>query len=168
MEEEYNTERLQCEAEARIEGQQEQRLMETEEVEQKVICLKGLRELKDQLRIQYDEKLKEFTDANATLIKDIGSVEEDIADHENTLREYAVLKFHETGKKKLDFGLGVMVRKVLEYEQSEAFEWAKKHNMALQLNKSAFEKIAKVQEIPGVEIKEKPIGTIPSKFEVDK
>ena len=60
-------------------------------------------------------------------------------------------------------GVAVQVKEVLEYDEAAAFEWAKATGMALipqSLDRSAFEKIAKVTDLPFVVKKEVPAATI--------
>jgi len=64
--------------------------------------------------------------------------------------------------KKLPFGLGVRVSQTLFYDANTAFQWATEHNMALSLDKPAFEKIAKVSAPDFVTVEEVISVTLPS------
>lgn len=63
-------------------------------------------------------------------------------------------------------GVGIRERTVLTYDNKVAFDWAKAHKMALKLDTSAFEKIAKVDPPDFVKITTEPQATIASVLEV--
>ena len=73
----------------------------------------------------------------------------------------ALNEYNNTGIKTLYGGIGIRVMQRLEYNPTRAIEWAKKHSIALMLDKKAFEKIAKIEDISFVTKKEVPIVTIP-------
>ena len=60
----------------------------------------------------------------------------------------------------------IRILKKLEYEEAEALKWAKDHNMALSLDKRAFDKIAKADPMDFIKINEIPQATLPSVIEV--
>ena len=80
--------------------------------------------------------------------------------HELTLKAYA-----ETGNKVPAVGVGIRERTVLTYDNKIAFDWAKAHKMALKLDTSAFEKIAKADPPDFVKITTEPQATIATELE---
>ncbi len=84
----------------------------------------------------------------------------DCAEAEDELRALAIKTYEETGDKAIAPGIGIRVRTVLGYLASEAMEWAMEHKLALKLDSSAFEKIAKTSHLPFVTISEEPQATI--------
>ena len=62
---------------------------------------------------------------------------------ETTLRELTLKAYAETGDKHPAVGVGINVTTTYEYTPADALKWAKEHNLALTLDKTAFEKIAK-------------------------
>ena len=79
----------------------------------------------------------------------------------------ALDQYKQTGEKTLDHGVKIMVRKTLEYDQAAALNWAKDHGLALSLDKRAFEKIAKAQELEIVEYGEKAVAAIPQEIKIE-
>ncbi len=84
---------------------------------------------------------------------------------EATLRETALQTYAEVGEKAVAPGVGIRVRTVLNYESKEAMEWAVKHELALKLDPSAFEKIAKTSNLSFVTITEEPTATIAAELQ---
>jgi len=84
---------------------------------------------------------------------------------EDKLREMTVQSYMETGNKSILPGIGIRVRTILGYLASEAMEWAMEHKIALKLDTSAFEKIAKTSNLPFVSITEEPQATIATQLE---
>jgi len=79
---------------------------------------------------------------------------------EDKLRELVLKAYAETGDKAPAVGVGIRERTVLTYDNKIAFDWAKAHKMALKLDTSAFEKIAKVDPPDFVKITTEPQATI--------
>ena len=82
---------------------------------------------------------------------------------EDELRKLALQFYSDTGEKQVALGVGIRVRSVLNYEVKDAFAWALEHKFALELDKSAFEKMAKIapETRPSfVTITEEPQATI--------
>lgn len=131
-----------------------------------LLNIKAYREQKAQLKDKYNELMDQFKAANKDLIEQIDQASEKLDQEENKLRDLALQKYAETGEKKLDFGVSIRVKKILEYDQGEAFKWAKEHSLALSLDKKAFESIAKTQDLEIVKIREEPQATIPQNIEV--
>lgn len=92
----------------------------------------------------------------------VNRLKEILADAERRLREAALAQYEATGAKKLPHGVGVKIATRMIYDAAAAFEWAKSHDMALQLDKTAFEKIAKASPMEFVEFVEVPTATLPT------
>jgi len=120
-------------------------------------------ELNNRKKYAYEQYLSE----NEELFSKIQEKDYDIAELTENIKLMALNKFKETGEKKLDFGVGIQVRKVLEYDDKEALKWAKDHGLALSLNKTAFKKFANADPMDFVNIKENVIATLPAKFKLD-
>ena len=79
---------------------------------------------------------------------------------EATLRTLALDTYEHTGIKQVATGIVVRVMTKLNYDIKVAFDWAKSHKMALKLDTSAFEKIAKADPPDFVKITEEPQATL--------
>ncbi len=79
---------------------------------------------------------------------------------EDQLREMTIQAYAETGNKAPEIGVGIRVRTILDYEPQDAMMWAVEHKLALKLDTSAFEKIAKTNNLPFVTISEEAQATI--------
>jgi len=79
---------------------------------------------------------------------------------EAKLRGLALLAYARTGEKSVAPGIGIRVKTVLGYLASDALDWAIEHKLALKLDSSTFEKIAKTSNLPFVSITEEPTATI--------
>jgi len=66
--------------------------------------------------------------------------------------ESAKKEFKETSNKKLLGGIGIREVKEYGYCEEDAFKWAKEHSLCLQLDKKAFEGLAKTQNFDFVEV----------------
>lgn len=96
----------------------------------------------------------QFLFANEDLAKTI------CQEAEGTLREMTLQAYVETGNKTPEVGVGIRVRTILGYEGKEAMDWAMEHKLALKLDTTTFEKIAKTSNLPFVTISEEPQATI--------
>lgn len=79
--------------------------------------------------------------ANAELVKDVSQLTTQLTIEEKQLRWLAVKVFWDTGNKRPAPGVSIRESTDLEYSQTDALAWAKKHDLALALDKKAFEKI---------------------------
>jgi len=125
--------------------------------------MKRLNELKQELK----DKKEAFEFENKDLIELIENSSETINNLKSTLTENAINDFRETGQKKLLGGLGIRQGISLKYDEKFAFDWAKEHDLCLQLNKKEFEKLAKTQDISGVTKEEKITVTFPKEIVFD-
>lgn len=135
-------------------------------MKEELLKLKSLRTKKDNLKQVLDSRLKQFNEANADLIVDIEESGNQMFELELSIREQAIKEYEETNNKKLDFGVGIRIMNKLVYDSSLALEWAKRHNLALCLDKKVFESVAKSQTLLFVEKKEVVTATIPKEIKV--
>ena len=111
-------------------------------------------------RASVDLSKQVWEDDNKALIADSRDAAEGVTVAEAALREMALLAYAETGNKAPAPGVGIRVVARLDYDLRAALAWAKEHDMALSLDKRAFEKIADVQEIACVRKSEEATATI--------
>lgn len=76
------------------------------------------------------------------------------------LREMTLVAFLQTGEKTPEVGVGIRVKPILSYDSHKAMDWAVKHELALKLDVSNFEKIAKTSNLPFVTITDDVTATI--------
>ena len=117
----------------------------------------------------YNEAIRElkvvWEDYNKVILEEAAKQKEELTASEKALRELAVTTFVETGEKTVAPGIGIRVKQVLSYEPKEAMDWAVKHELALKLDSSAFEKIAKTSDLPFVIFTEEPTATIATELQ---
>lgn len=113
-------------------------------------------------KAEWDALVAAFEEANRNVKDSLAATKDALADAERRLREAALAQYEATGTKKLPHGVGVKIATRMNYDASAAFEWAKSHNMALQLDKTAFERIAKASPMEFVEFVEMPTATLPT------
>ncbi len=123
--------------------------------------LKKTRELITSLKEKRDKILEEAK--KDPVFKEIEVLEGEKSDLEFSIKEKALEKYYEAGEKKIG-QIGIRIMKDLIYDEDEAFRWAKEHELCLNLHKKDFERLAKTQDLKFVEIKERPIATIPTKI----
>lgn len=75
-------------------------------------------------------------------------------------------EFEKTGEKKLLGGIGIRVKKTIDYNPKEAFEFAKEKGLFLQLDKRAFEKAAPDLGVDFVKVTEEPGVTFPKEIKL--
>ena len=103
------------------------------------------RHLVCQLTDEYDRERKAWQESHAELCESYDTAKADLMEQEQTLRDTVVPVYQQTGNKAPAPGVGVRIITELAYEPAQALDWAKSHEMALALDKRAFESIAKVQ-----------------------
>ena len=102
----------------------------------------------------------EWETQHADLLNSVGLLGQQQGEAETRLRELTLQAYAETGNKAPAEGVGIRERTVLTYDGKVAFDWAKAHKMALQLDKKAFEKIAKADTPDFVKVSTEAIATI--------
>lgn len=131
------------------------------------------KELKEQINAVVEARVavKEATELRASEYQKWLKTNQHLFDFENnakfdcqeaeaTLRNLALETYAVTGDKAVALGIGIRVKTVLNYEDKEAMSWAMEHKLALKLDFSAFEKIAKTSNLMFVTITEEPQATI--------
>jgi len=101
---------------------------------------------------------------NASLLESLNSIRESCTEAESLLRELTLKVYHETGDKRPAEGVAIREITKLDYDPKQAFDWALHHEMALKLDVSAFEKIAKTSPPGFVTIRTDPQATIASEL----
>lgn len=102
---------------------------------------------------------------NTLILDRVKLTTEAMREAEDKLRELTLLAYSKTGNKAPASGVGIRVKTILSYLVKEAMEWAMEHKLALKLDSSAFEKIAKTSNLPFVTITEEPTATIATQLE---
>lgn len=110
---------------------------------------------------QFQEEHKILFDLAANAIKG----QEEAEAH---LRTMTLMSYAETGNKTPAPGVGIRIISKLDYKPETAFEWAVNHKMALKLDVTAFEKIAKASPLEFVTTREEAQATISQNLEVVK
>lgn len=121
-----------------------------------------LNALKQELKNAKDD----FDMENKALIENIEIRFAEMDSYKSGLKERALVDFQETGNKKLLGGIGIREGTSLRYDDILAFNWAKKHDLCLQLDKKEFEKLAKTQDINGVIKEDKITVTFPKEIKL--
>lgn len=151
-----------------------QAMKEGEDLKGKISILAELRETQKQLDQQYYEVFQRFQEQNKDLIESRENMKKTVGETEQWIRQTALEIYGVTHEKKLAGGIGIKIMTQYNYEEQKAYDWAIEHNMALALDKKAFESIVKIQKpeqmktngIDFVEILEKPIATIPKEIKL--
>lgn len=118
----------------------------------------------EHFKLELKAKREAFEAENIELIDHIYTSQEQLDNHKEVITEQAKEEYEATSQKKLLGNIGIRITKVLTYELSEALSWAKKHDMALCLDKKIFEKIAKTDPLPFVNISEDATVTFPKEI----
>jgi len=132
------------------------------EIKEKLMELKSALETEEKINGEISAKRLEFEEHNKLLFLKQTKVRETITECKGVLSTDAEAGFRADGLKKRFGGIGIRVGELLIYNEKTAFDWAKVHQLCLNLNKKEFEKIAKTQEIDFVKKEEKITVTFPS------
>jgi len=114
----------------------------------------------------YDKRMSEFKETNKELVLALEENHSNTGIVESTIRDIALDQYASTKEKQICFGVGIKVMKELIFDDNNALNWAKQTGLCLMLNTPAFKKIAKVQALDFVVIKDKPTATLPSKIDL--
>jgi len=138
-----------------------------------------LEQLKEQIRIVVDARRRaqvasdakaaariEWETQNRGLLDEAIATAEQVTDAESRLRELTLQVYSETGDKAPMVGVGIREMTRLEYDKTAAFNWAVEHVMALKLDTSAFEKIAKASPLAFVKVSQEAQATIATQLEI--
>ncbi len=131
-----------------------------------------LSELK--LALEKEEKINEelraartqFEETHKALFDSQAEVREVISECKEVLTENALAGFAADGEKKRLGGVGIRVSKQLLYDGDLALSWAKEKDLFLQLDRKAFENVAKTGELDFVKIEEVPKVTFPKQIQI--
>ena len=138
-------------------------MISKEKLNKYVEVTKEFSELKDTLL----QKQLLFDLENKSLLEKLVSTKDKINDLTTSIKEDGLIEFQETHLKKLTGGLGVRIMTELEYDEDKAFNWAKEHNLCLELNKKEFKNISKTQKLDFVVRFEKIIITFPKEIKLE-
>ena len=108
---------------------------------------------------------QKWLEANQSLLDNESDTKNVCQKAESTLRELTLQAYAATGNKAPVDGVGIREVTKLEYDTKVAFNWAVEHSMALKLDTSGFEKIAKVSPPEFVRIFQEPQATIATNLE---
>ena len=135
-------------------------------------------QIKEQIKVVVDARQKaqvasaavlasrlEWEGQNKKLIDLAIARAEQVTDVEFLLRELTLEAYAETGNKAPVVGVGIREVTKLGYDKTEAFKWAIEHAIALKLDTSAFEKIAKASPLDFVYVYQEPMATIATQLE---
>lgn len=139
-----------------------------EEVKEQINAVVEARKKARELKSQRDALLEEWNKANQELFDALTQAGAEVAEVEAKLRNLALISYEETGEKAVAPGVGIRVMSRLGYDSKEAMAWAMEHKLALKLDSSAFEKIAKTSNLPFVSITEEPQATISPQLKVEE
>lgn len=136
-------------------------------LKENVIKLRDERKVLDILSQQLSAQRELFDLQNATLIENIRQSEARVSEHDSKIRELAIELFDGTNKN-IAHGVKIRIMTKLEYDDAVALNWAKSHDIALQLNKKEFESIAKTQSLDFVKVLSTPSATIPTEIVLEE
>jgi len=129
-------------------------------ITEQINTLVEAREKARELKSQRDTLLEEWNKTNQVLFDTLTQAGAEVAEAEAQLRELAITEYTKTGNKTVAPGVGIRVMTRLSYDGKEAMDWAMEHKLALKLDSSAFEKIAKTSNLLFVITTEEPQATI--------
>lgn len=131
-------------------------------MKEKLMKLKQLREVELKSKQERDAIIEKLP-----IVVEFNLVKDQRETLEREIREDAIQKFKETGKKK--FGqVGIRITTKYDYDEIKALQWAKNHDLCLALDKSAFKKQLKVQPLEFVKVEEVPTATLPTEIKDEK
>ena len=131
-----------------------------EQLKEQIKAVAIARKVSDEYRRFKLEALAKWEEDNKQTLDFVVASAHVVEGAEAKLRELTLQAYAETGDKAPAEGVGIRERTVLTYDGKVAFDWAKSHKMALQLDKRAFEKIAKADPPDFVKITTEPQATI--------
>ena len=106
------------------------------------------------------EKQLAFELENAPLIQNKAEAEKRLADADDALRAFALVKYEATGNKTPGPGVEIKMTTRLNYDPAQALAWAMEKEVACFLDRRNFEKLAKILELDFVRISEEPTVTV--------
>ena len=135
-------------------------MAEVKELRELINLVVEVREKAQEAITKRTEALQSWQEANKQLYTNENDAKTACQIAEDALRFLALQSYAKTGEKSVAPGIGIRLMTRLAYEDKEAMSWAMEHKLALKLDFSAFEKIAKTSDLPFVSITEEPSATI--------
>lgn len=137
----------------------------------KLLELKSERMQIDKLDISWRDQKEKFEKRNEALLDSRKLTQMRIKQLETEIKAHTLEQYKLTEEKHQAFGLGIRVLKKIEFEEKDAFAWAKESGQALKLNTPMFKKLALLkaenkEPFDFVKIEEDPSATIPGKIEI--
>ena len=132
----------------------------TEQIKVVVTAREAVRKWADAKKAALDK----WEGENWVILANLDSTATKASEAETLLRDLTLKAYAETGNKAPALGVGIREVTKLDYDKKVAFGWAKHHEMALQLDKKAFEKIVKADTPDFVIITQEPQATIATKL----
>jgi len=138
------------------------------ELREQIKVVANARQLRDALITTKKIKMAQWEEENRELLDQLEYQTTHVGLTEVLLRELTLQAYAQTGNKKPVEGVGVREVTKMEYDLKEAYQWALKHQMALGLDKSAFEKIAKADKPDFVRVYTENQATIATNLEIEE
>lgn len=138
--------------------------METQQLKEQINIVVEARERLQEATGLMKSTYAKWLEANELIIANESNAKSACQEAETKLRELALETYAETKDKAVAPGVGIRVMSRLDYDSWDAIDWAMEHKLALKLDTSAFEKIAKTSNIPFVITTEEPLATIASEL----
>jgi len=120
----------------------------------------------DELKMKLKYKQDEFNKENDALILEINHTKDSLDTLNSEITNDALDEYLETSKKKMYGGIGIRESFSIKYDTKLAQVWAEEHKLCLTLDKKAFEKLAKSQDIEFVKKQNKITVTFPPKISI--
>ena len=136
-----------------------------EQLKEQIKVVVEARRKATKLKDRRNTLLEVWNKANQELFDALTQAGAEVAEVEARLRELTLQAYALTGDKAPAIGVGIREVTKLEYDTRVAFDWAVEHTMALKLDTSAFEKIAKVSPPSFVKVFSEPQATIATQLE---
>ena len=135
------------------------------ELEIQIRWVAETRKARGSLEQQKNDRQQKWMDENLGLLSELTEATGRVVDAEVKLRELTLQAYAVTGNKAPAVGVSVKIFQVLNYDPTEAKKWATAHGIALKLDVTTFEKLAKVEEPAFVNITEEPRAQIAQNLE---
>lgn len=130
------------------------------QLREQISAVVDAREKAQEVKTQRILAYQKWADANQKLFDSEKEANVACQEAEGKLREITLEVYRLTGNKKPAAGVGIRELTKLEYDPKDALVWAMKHQIALSLDKSSFEKFAKATPLEFVTISEEAQATI--------
>ncbi len=137
------------------------------DLENQVRVVAEARQIRDEVVNAKKEAQEKWATDHQAMLDEVDRISMIASNEEATLRDLTLQAYAETGNKAPAEGVGIRERVVLTYDGKVAFDWAKSHKMALQLDKRAFEKIVKADTPDFVKVSTEAIATIATELKVE-